>query len=581
MANSLFPFSSINFSDNQGRSDHLTWRDDQEDTFTATEQGWREGDFFPSTSDDFHPEKTAEEVLFDISYDHQQPIWDFRMQGNLHLSGTPLPLQPIPEDMEQETGNRSKFIEIGELNMEGSGSPFPMHPFKLLSNYASSTSMAREENIVSNVTSITRVDGRKLSTEEIVRLAGERYVEFSTRADGGFYPFIHPYGCDLLGVSMEENQDIELVQQLLSAAEKVGYRQFGCASRLLAGCELASDRGSPVKRIVFYFAEALQERIDRETGKYATKGTEKQGEYAMRLASASSLEFLAYHQEIPFVKAIQYAGVQAILENVASATTIHLIDLQIKSGIQWIILMQALADREDRPIKLLRITALGTTNKEDLERTCIRLLGFAESLNLPFSFKIVLLSDMKDIKAEQIEIGADETVAVYSQTALSTMISRPEYLDSIMIVIKTLKPAIMVVSELEANHNSSSFAKRFTEALFYHSAYFDCFEACMGRDSENRKVMEGVYFRDGIRNMVSTDGEERTSRTVKIEVWRAFFARFGMVEIDLSESSLHQARLVAELFDCKSACTLEKNGNSLLLGWKGTPLHSVSAWKFS
>nr|AZL19374.1 transcription factor GRAS1 [Diospyros kaki] len=580
MANSLFPFSSINFSDIQGTSDHLTWRD-EEDIFTATEQGWREGDFFPSTSDDFHPEKTAEEVLFDISHDHQQPIWDFRMQGNLHLSGTPLPLQPIPEDMEQETGNGSKFIEIGELNMEGSGSPFPMHPFKLLSNYASSTNMAREENIVSNVTSITRVDGRKLSTEEIVRLAGERYVEFSTRADGGFYPFIHPYGCDLLGVSMEEKQDIELVQQLLSAAEKVGYRQFGCASRLLAGCELASAGGSPVKRIVFYFAEALQERIDRETGKYATKGTEKQGEYAMRLASASSLEFLAYHQEIPFVKAIQYAGVQAILENVASATTIHLIDLQIKSGIQWIILMQALADREDRPIKLLRITALGTTNKEDLERTCIRLLGFAESLNLPFSFKIVLLSDMKDIKAEQIEIGADETMAVYSQTVLSTMISRPECLDSIMTVIKTLKPAIMVVSELEANHNSSSFAKRFTEALFYHSAYFDCFEACMDRDSENRKVMEGVYFRDGIRNMVSTDGEERTSRTVKIEVWRAFFARFGMVEIDLSESSLHQARLVAELFDCKSSCTLEKNGNSLLLGWKGTPLHSVSAWKFS
>ncbi|GKD52588.1 DELLA protein RGL1-like protein, partial [Tanacetum coccineum] len=94
------------------------------------------------------------------------------------------------------------------------------------------------------------------------------------------------------------------------------------------------------------------------------------------------------------------------------------------------------------------------------------------------------------------------------------------------------------VVAVESNHNSTSFVNRFTETLLY-------------RDVVHRAILEGVHFADGMQNIVLAKGEERVSRSVDMNTWRAFFTRFGMVEILL-----------------------------IILGWKGTPLHSLSTWKF-
>jgi hypothetical protein len=52
------------------------------------------------------------------------------------------------------------------------------------------------------------------------------------------------------------------------------------------------------------------------------------------------------------------------------------------------------------------------------------------------------------------------------------------------------------------------------------------------------------------------------------------------VDTELSMSSLDQARLVVKKFDCEKSCTLDMNGKCLIIGWKGTPIHSLSVWKF-
>jgi hypothetical protein len=84
-------------------------------------------------------------------------------------------------------------------------------------------------------------------------------------------------------------------------------------------------------------------------------------------------------------------------------------------------------------------------------------------------------------------------------------------------------------------------------------------------------------FSEGIRNIVAAEGSERVTRNVKMDVWRAFFARFRMVEMSFSNSSLYQASLVAKNFGCT---TLDRTGKCLTVGWMGTPIHSISAWKF-
>ncbi|THG16481.1 DELLA protein RGL1-like [Camellia sinensis] len=505
---------------------------------------------------------------------HQSPppISNYGILGDFQFNPAFPLTEPIPETKTVfETKKEEQYC-------------FSSASLELLSNYAGGLKKLKGEKYCSNLgDDETKGGGQKLSTEEIMRVAGERYIQFSTQRVDEIFMLAHPYGSSFSGLCLEETRDVELAHLLLAAAEKVGYQQYERASRLLKQCDwLASDTGNPVQRVVYYFVEALRERIDRETGRFVSRSTvgEQEKEVMASLGVSSNLVSMKIHQEIPFTQVMLFAGIQAVLENVALEINIHLVDFHIKSGVQWIVLMQALAERATYPIQHLKLTAVGTTEGHKMEETCKRLATFAESLSLSFSFKVVLLLDMKDIKKEHFDVEAKEAVVIYSNTILRDMISRPNCLETLMRVIRSLNPSIMVVIEVEANHNSPSFFNRFIETLFFFSAFFDCLEDCMERENKYRMIVEGIYFRNGIHNIVATEGEERVTRSVKMNVWRAFFARFGMVGLEMSESSLYQANLIVNRFSCGSSCTLENDGECLTVGWKGTPIHSLTTWKF-
>lgn len=94
---------------------------------------------------------------------------------------------------------------------------------------------------------------RKLSTEEIITVAGARYVQLATQMyNYNYHMPMHPYCFALSGLSDDEKKDVELAHSLLSVAEKVGYQQYDRASRLLLRCEwISSSRDSLVHRVVF------------------------------------------------------------------------------------------------------------------------------------------------------------------------------------------------------------------------------------------------------------------------------------------------------------------------------------------
>ncbi|KAK7278174.1 hypothetical protein RJT34_23199 [Clitoria ternatea] len=461
--------------------------------------------------------------------------------------------------------------------------PSSLASLELLRNYGSRFKRLRKES-VGNDTETCVSPQKKLSTEEIIRLAGARYIQHSAQwHDGSFRLPIYGYGLGGLCLTEEENRDVELAQFLLAAAERVGCQQHERACMLLNHFQWNYYGASPVQRVIFHFANALGERIRKVTeGRIISlKGCEKNKERELieRLVIDTNMAVIC-HQKIPFNQVMQFAGVQAIVEHVASHTKIHIINLDIGCGVLCTGLMQALAERqENKPVKLLKITAIGVPGKTELEETGKRLISFAESLNLPFLYKVVFVTDMIEIKVEQFELEDNEAVAVYSPYVLRTMVSNSDSLENLMRVIRKIRPSIMVVLELEANHNSPSFVNRFIEALFFYAAYFDCIETCINQDYECRMRIEAILC-EGIRNIVAMEDRERLVRNVKIDVWRRFFARYRMVEIAFSESSLYHANLVTEKFDSGKFCTMDKNGKSLIVGWKGTPIHSISAWKF-
>ncbi|XP_068309927.1 DELLA protein RGL1-like [Pyrus communis] len=472
--------------------------------------------------------------------------------------------QPI-----QDAGNQLMYSQIGGSDIAETNKQMPhqssLAALELLNCCAFKKLRAdRLSNRCNEAEASSYSIRQKLSTEEIIRVAGARYVQFSNQGYGDFFMPLHPFGYALSGLSEEETKDVKLAHILLAAAEKVGYQQFERANRLLLHCEVdASFKVNNVQRVVFYFTEALRERIKKGTGNNMYKGNQM-STYSLGLGT--NLSFFACCQDIPFIPVMQLPAIQVILENVALENKVHLIDLEIRSGVQWTGLMEVLAKREECHIELLTITAVGVTGKQKIEETGRRLASVAKALNLPFQFKAAIVADMEDVKDQLFDIEGDEAVVVYAPLILRTMISRPCCLENLMRVMRTLSPCVMVVIEVEANHNSPSFVNRFIDALFYYSAFFDSLETCMKQ--ENNRVLIERLFHEGIRNIVVAEGSERVVRSVKMEVWRAFFERFRMVEINLSNVALFQASLVAKKYG-SPACTLDRNGKCLTVGWKG------------
>lgn len=421
---------------------------------------------------------------------------------------------------------------------------------------------------------------RELSTVDVIRAATAIYLQSSSHSSSNLSLLYHFCGGSAINISEEESKDVELVHLLILCAEKIGSQQFDRASTLLDHCENFSSKiGNSVERVVHYFVKALQERFNRETGKITSKRVK--GEEIKLLQPEETIlslrpALVACYKESSFYQATLFAGTQAIIERVASAKRIHLIDLAIRSGSHCMVLMQALATRQECPVELLKITAVGSSSKQRMEETGKRLAYFAETWNLPFSFKIVMVTETKDLNEDKFDLNAGEAVAVYSPILLS----RTRHPDFLIKMLRKISPCVMVIIEVEANHNSQNFEDRFFEVLFHYSASFDCLKVSMARCDPERVTFEEMYLGQHIRNIIATEGEERIFRHMKIDAWRKFFHRFGMVEAELSTSSLFQAELVIKNFAFASYLTLDRNGQCLIVGWKGSPQLSLSVWKF-
>ncbi|KAK1354332.1 Della protein gaip [Heracleum sosnowskyi] len=539
------------------------------------------GEVDPSTThirSSVHP-VNEEEARVHPSGDQQKCVFGYGMDTNLENNSNVNTITHL-DQLIFKGQNHELSLEEGD-SIQFMPNRICTESFRVLGNYGKGKEKFRE-GIIGGQCSKSTVTDNKLTTEEIMRAAGERFIHFSNKKLDGITSFIHPEGSALSSLSPEDTKMVDLAHLLLDSAEKVGSNQFDAADKLLTHCEgKVSESGHPVERIIYHFSKALRERITTQIGSRVGMIEIDQVTDYSGLSSGVDLTCLVLHQAIPFSQVMQFASIQTILENISAKKRIHLIDLQLRNGVQWTPLIQALSERKSIPVQLLKITALQTTEKEKAENIGKRLRSYAKSLNISFVFKVVSVLNMKDLRVELFNIRPGEAVVVYSPILLRSMIPRPDNLQILLTVLRRLKPKIMVVNEVEANHNSPSFVTRFTEALFFFSAWFDALEDCINRDNPYRMDVERNYFGQGIQNIVATEGEDRITRCVKINVWRVFFQRFRMVEIDISQSALDQANLVLEKkFTCGNSCTIQKNGKCLILGWKGTPLHSVSAWKF-
>ncbi|KAL4592396.1 hypothetical protein LXL04_005388 [Taraxacum kok-saghyz] len=427
------------------------------------------------------------------------------------------------------------------------------------------------ENILvpSCKTDANETNDQKLSTNERIRLAGELFIEANSSKHDEIFG---TNNLILSRLSDEEGKDIKLLLTLLDLADKIVQRQFNHAIKLIESCiNTSSAEGNPIERLVYYFFKAIREKIKCEMESKADDELEKIKMFDLQevLMSVDTTSIILFHQRLPLSRICHFSSVHMMIENVKNARKIHVIDLEIRTGMKYIVMLQALASRYERDLEHFKITAIGK-----------RLADFAKSMNISFSFKIVMVADVLDFNIDLLELNEEEKVVVYAPVFLSTLIVKPNDLEYLMCVIRKINPCITVVAEIEANLTSPAFSHRFIEALFFYGALFDSMSYCLTDEDSSRRVLESVFLGQTIRNIVAAEGDERTMRHVGVDVWRLYFARFGMEEIVLSAESLFEAKLFIDKFDCESGSSIRDYSGCLVVDWKDVPIYSVSAWKF-
>ncbi|CAN1250651.1 DELLA protein RGL1 [Linum perenne] len=421
---------------------------------------------------------------------------------------------------------------------------------------------------------------QETSLPDIIRTAAARFINSSSSSSSKPSDHDDEAISDLLQSNKEVTKQVELVQCLLNAAEEMSREKYEQSICSLDICDsLSSKAGNLTQRVVHYFSQALRKRVYHKSGVNLVK---LNIEIEEAVTSPSPIVGIMY-EKIPFYQIGQLAAVQAIMDCVEKAKRIHIVDLRIRNGMQWAALMQALASSRKRcNLEILKITAIVTSTCENLiNETGERLTKLAKSMNIPFAFRIVAVPNMLEIDQEQLDVDPPrESVVIYSEYALHGLLQKPMQLEAFMVVIRNIHPAIMVVIETEANLNSLNFAHRFVEVLFHYGAYFDCVDTCLNDDGKEKMVVESTILRNQVNDMLVKEKREMT-RNVTVDVWRRFFGRFWMVEGGLSTKAMDTVDVLVSRFKGeRCCCTVDMNGRSLVVGWKGVSIFSLSTWKF-
>ncbi|XP_051127576.1 DELLA protein RGL1-like [Andrographis paniculata] len=485
------------------------------------------------------------------------------------------PLQTFGDDTALLSSTKSQDSRHVDSNAERSFT-FPSASLEILKSYRSRSSAIHGKKFGGQFCDSEQwpESTSPLSINHIIELAAGNFIQFNSATTPDLTAINHPYASSFLGLRIEDVKDVQLVQDLLTCAEKVGNQQYICAGKLLEECsKLSFSKTSAIQRLVYYFTEALHEKIDRETGRFT--GKNKKFSFHTVASSPAAVSFLKH---TPFAQVSQFTCIQTIMDHVSLSTKVHIIDLELWCGIRIVLLMQALASRSECPIEHIRVTTVGTTSQ--FEEVYRRLKSMAESLKLNFSFHVVMLEDILNSRKNLFHLDPGEAVVLHAAYFLQTMIPKPHQLERLIRAVEQTKPRIVIIAESESNSNSPVFVNRFVEALFFYGAYFDSLEECLKNAASDREVVEAEILSPAIRNIVATDGEDRNIRYVTINIWKKFFSRLGMVEIEFSRPALCHASLTREKVNFGDSCTLGLNGNSLIIGWKGTPLTSLSAWRF-
>ncbi|KAL6547970.1 hypothetical protein OROHE_009675 [Orobanche hederae] len=378
--------------------------------------------------------------------------------------------------------------------------------------------------------------------------------------------------------SRTEHECVELVSLLVACAEQISSKDMAATNYCLARLgEITSPRGpTSVHRLVAYYTEALALRVARLWPHIfhatTTRGVEDgSGGTALRLLNQVS----------PILKFVHFTSNEILLGAFEGKDRVHVIDFDIKQGLQWPSLFQSLRCRTNPPSHV-RITGVGES-KQELIETGNRLAGFAEALGLPFEFHPVV-DRLEDVRLWMLHVKERETVAVNCLFQMHKLLydGTGGTIRDFLGLIRSTSAEIVVMAEQEADHGEARLDARLCTSLKYYSAIFDLVDLGLQSDSMVRIRVEEMFARE-IWNIIGCEGRDRVERHQVFGMWQEVMEQGGFRSVGICERELLQGRMMLKMYSsCENYGVEKKQGNGsadcLTLSWLDQPLYTVSAW---
>ncbi|RIJ34032.1 histidinol-phosphate transaminase [Pontibacter oryzae] len=340
--------------------------------------------------------------------------------------------------------------------------------------------------------------------------------------------------------------------------------------------ETANSIGTAAERIALAFARAFSACLGPEGNEHAGNlYSSTYGETDMISA------FNVLVKSTPLVTFGHLFGNLAIAKATEQSNDIHILDLGIGSGLQWLHLLDVLAARPGKAPKIsitgVDIPASTGTPDARLRQAGCMLQQHAARLGLEFHYSC-LAKRLEDVTLQDLYFSPTETLVVNSTFTLHHLPDKlqgeVDYRDKVLQQVKALKPAIVTLTEPDSEHNKLNFLPRLRESLRHYYTVFDALDTLLPRFMPERQVIEQEFFGREIINVISCEGSQRVERHERHEAWRQRLARNGFAPADhlIKPKDIHQALELHPNF------SLQPNGAGYTLCWKGTPVVAATAW---